>query len=161
MTQDEINATNWSQSVAGVCIRDGKVLLARHTYGSGNGKLIIPGGYVKIGELPQEALIREYMEETGVTVTPGRLLGVRFSAKDWYAVFVAGYVDGVARSDGDENSEVIWKDINEALRDETVPDLTKKMIECAVSGGGLEILPYETKHPNMFLYAKNPESRTE
>ena len=27
--------TNWSQSVAGVVIRDNKVLLARHTYGNG------------------------------------------------------------------------------------------------------------------------------
>ena len=27
--------TNWGQSVAGVVIKDGKVLLARHTYGSG------------------------------------------------------------------------------------------------------------------------------
>lgn len=161
MTQEEINATNWSQSVAGVCIRDGKVLLARHTYGSGNGKLIIPGGYVKIGELPQEALVREYMEETGVTVTPGRLLGVRFSAKDWYAVFAVDYVDGVARSDGDENSEVIWKDIDEALQDETVPDLTKKMISCAVSGSGLEILPYETKNGGSFLFAKYPGNKTE
>ena len=35
MTQEEINSTNWSQSVAGVCLKDGKVLLARHTYGSG------------------------------------------------------------------------------------------------------------------------------
>ena len=59
MTQEEINNTNWSQSVAGVCIKDGKVLLARHTYGSGNGRLIIPGGYVKYGEVPEEALIRE------------------------------------------------------------------------------------------------------
>ena len=41
MTQEEINATNWSQSVAGVCIREGRVLLARHTYGNGKGKLII------------------------------------------------------------------------------------------------------------------------
>ena len=53
MTQEEINNTNWSQSVAGVCIKDGKVLLARHTYGSGNGRLIIPGGYVKYGEVPE------------------------------------------------------------------------------------------------------------
>ena len=29
--------TNWCQSVTGVVIRDGKVLLARHTYGAGKG----------------------------------------------------------------------------------------------------------------------------
>ena len=75
MTQEEMNATNWSQSVAGVCLREGRVLLARHTYGNGKGKLIIPGGYLMIGELAQDALVREFQEETGVTVKPGRLLG--------------------------------------------------------------------------------------
>ena len=46
--------TNWGQSVTGVAIKDNKVLLARHTYGGGKGKLIIPGGYVNKGETPQE-----------------------------------------------------------------------------------------------------------
>ena len=62
--------TNWGQSVTGVVLRDGKVLLARHTYGAGTGKLIIPGGYVNVGETPQAALVREYMEETHITVKP-------------------------------------------------------------------------------------------
>ena len=34
--------TNWSQSVTGIVIKDGKVLLARHTYGPGKGRLIVP-----------------------------------------------------------------------------------------------------------------------
>ena len=141
MTQEEINSTNWSQSVAGVCLKEGKVLLARHTYGSGNGKLIIPGGYVKFGEVPEETLVREYLEETGVRVKAGRLLGVRFSAKDWYAVFAAEYVEGDARSDGDENSEVVWLYIGEALKDETVPGLTKTMIEQALKETRFERTP--------------------
>ena len=152
MTQEEINSTNWSQSVAGVCLKDGKVLLARHTYGSGNGKLIIPGGYVKFGEVPEETLVREYLEETGVRVKAGRLLGIRFSAKDWYAVFAAEYVEGDARSDGDENSEVVWLDIGEALKDETVPGLTKTMIEQALKETGFELTPYQTTKQGNFLY---------
>lgn len=155
MTQEEINNTNWSQSVAGVCIKDGKVLLARHTYGSGNGRLIIPGGYVKYGEVPEEALIREYLEETGVRVKAGRLIGMRFNAKDWYAVFAVEYVEGEARSDGDENSEVVWMDTTEALKDDTVPGLTKTMIECALSGTGFELTPYQTSHPG-YLYTQQP-----
>ena len=115
MTQEEINATNWSQSVGGVCIKDGKVLLARHTYGSGKGKLIIPGGYVKIGELAQDALIREFKEETSVTIEPEKLIGIRFSEKDWYAVFKVNYVEGMAKSDNDENSEVVWLDAEDNL----------------------------------------------
>ena len=153
MTQEEINATNWSQSVAGVCIREGRVLLARHTYGNGKGKLIIPGGYVKIGELAQDALVREFQEETGVTVKPGRFLGIRFSTKDWYAIFAVDYVEGEARSDGDENSEVVWAKIEDALADDTVPDISKKLIQCAASGKGLDLLPYETNTPGRYLFA--------
>ena len=152
MTQEEINNTNWSQSVAGVCIKDGKVLLARHTYGSGNGRLIIPGGYVKFGEVPEEALIREYLEETGVRVKADRLIGMRFNAKDWYAVFAVDYVEGEARSDGDENSEVIWMEVEDALKDETVPGLTKTMIEQAVKGTGFELTPYQTVNQGNYLY---------
>ena len=152
LTQEEINHTNWSQSVAGVCIRDGKVLLARHTYGNGTGKLIIPGGYLTFGERPEETVVREYMEETGVTVIPGRLLGIRFNEKDWYAVFAVTYVEGEARSDGDENSEVIWMDIDEALKDETVPGLTKVMIECAIKTEGMVQTDYPTTSQRTILY---------
>ena len=152
MTEEEIKSTNWTQSVAGVCIKDGKVLLGRHTYGSGNGKLIIPGGYLKFGEIPQETLAREFMEETGVTVKAGKMIGIRFSEKDWYTVFIAEYIEGEARSDGDENSEVIWMDIREALKDETVPGLTKTMIEAAVKDGGMVLTPYNTTRPRNYLY---------
>lgn len=153
MTEEEIKSTNWSQSVAGVCIKSGRVLLGRHTYGAGKGKLIIPGGYVKFGELPQEALIREYLEETGVTVKVGKLLGIRFNAECWYAVFSVEYVSGDARSDNDENSEVVWKPIEEALEDETVPGLTKKMIECALTEGGFKETPYNAAKEGNYLFS--------
>ena len=152
MSEADIEKTNWSQSVGGVCIRDGKVLLARHTYGAGKGMFIIPGGYVNFGEIPEETLIREYQEETGITVKAGKLIGMRFSAKDWYAVFEAIYVEGEARSDGDENDQVIWMDPQEALANESVPELTKKMISCAVSGKGFELTPYNSKTPGRNLY---------
>ena len=125
--------TNWSQSVTGVVIKDNKVLLARHTYGSGKGKLIIPGGYVDFGETPQAALKREYLEETNVEVEPKDIIGIRFNMHDWYVVFRADYVSGKARSDHDENSEVLWIDVEEALERDDVPELTKKCIQCVIS----------------------------
>ena len=152
MSEADVEKTNWSQSVGGVCIRDGKVLLARHTYGAGKGMFIIPGGYVNFGEIPEETLVREYQEETGITVKAGKLIAMRFSAKDWYAVFEAIYVEGEARSDGDENDQVVWMDPQEALANESVPELTKKMISCAVSGKGFELTPYNSKTPGRNLY---------
>lgn len=124
--------TNWGQSVTGVVIHKGKVLLARHTYGTGLGKLIIPGGYVQYNETPQDALIREYLEETGIKVEPENIIGIRFNIHDWYIAFRAKYISGIPRSDNDENSEVIWIEIEEALKREDVPDLSKKLIQSAV-----------------------------
>ena len=146
--------TNWGQSVTAVVIREGKVLLARHTYGGGSGKLIIPGGYVNVGETPQDALKREFMEETGIAVEPQDIIGVRFNMHDWYIVFRADYVSGTEQSDGDENSEVVWMDTDEALLREDVPQLTKILIRSALSSDGLTSHHYEsnTKHAPYSLW---------
>ena len=146
--------TNWGQSVTGVVIHKGKVLLARHTYGGGAGKLIIPGGYVENDETPQEALVREYLEETGVRVEPENIIGIRFNMHDWYVAFKAKYISGTPKSDNDENSEVVWIEVEEALNREDVPDLTKKLIQSAVSNNeGLKYTEYESNsHPPFSLY---------
>lgn len=147
--------TNWSQSVTAVVIKDGKVLLARHTYGGGKGKLIVPGGYVSNGELPMDAIKREYMEETKVVIEPKEIIGIRFNQKDWYVAFAADYVSGIPQSDHEENSEVIWVDVKEALQREDVPDLTKKLIECALQKqDGFTEIPYQgnLKNGKGYLY---------
>ncbi len=147
--------TNWGQSVTGIVIKENKVLLARHTYGSGKGMLIIPGGYVNIGETPQEALIREFLEETRITIKPMDIIGIRFNMHDWYIAFRAEYVSGEASSDNDENSEVLWLEIDTALLRDDVPELTKKLIQSAVSNErGLNYKEYQanTKHAPYSLY---------
>ena len=147
--------TNWGQSVTGVVIKENKVLLARHTYGGGKGLLIVPGGYVNVDETPQDALVREYMEETKVTVKPLDVIGLRFNMHDWYIAFRAEYVSGEATSDHEENSEVLWVEVEEALTREDVPELTKKLIESAVKQeAGLHKEEYNgsTKHGAYSLY---------
>lgn len=150
----DLNGPNWCQSVTGVLIKDGRVLLARHTYGSGTGKLIIPGGYVNFGESPQAALRREYLEETGIEVEGEDILGIRFNAKDWYIAFRARYISGEARSDNDENSEVLWIDTGDALTRDDVPELTKSLIKAAMKGHGLEKAEYSsTKNQPCSFYS--------
>ena len=144
--------TNWNYSAAGVCIKDGKVLLARHTYGAGKGLLIIPGGYLENGESPEQAVVREFREEVNIAVEVRGLIGMRFNTRDWYAVFRVDYVDGTAQSDGDENSEVLWVDTAEALEREDVPYLTKALVKIALEGGGMVSLPYESSRQPASLY---------
>ena len=125
--------TCYKQSVTAVVIRAGKVLLARHTYGAGKKMLIVPGGYLNKGETPEHAVKREYLEETGVLINPKDIIAVRFNLKDWYVAFSADYVSGQEHSDNDENSEVVWLDVDVALKRNDVPQLTKKLIEAALN----------------------------
>ena len=137
------NNTIWNQSVAAVCLKDGKVLLALHTYGGGKGKLIIPGGYLQAGETPEEAVRREFMEEVHVEIEPKEIVGIRFSSRDWYVVFRAEHISGEPTPDYDEVDEVLWIDAGEALQREDVPELTKSLIRCTISAQpGIRQIPY-------------------
>lgn len=64
-------------AVKAVIRRDDTILLARlSSYAVESGRWTLPGGGVDHGESPEEALVREIREETGLTATPGMLLGV-------------------------------------------------------------------------------------
>lgn len=54
---------------------DGRVLLFRHTYRRGVA-WGLPGGYLRTGESPGVALVREVAEESGLVVRCGALVGV-------------------------------------------------------------------------------------
>ena len=95
------------------------------------------------------------MEETNIEVEPQNIIGIRFNMHDWYIVFCAEYISGEAKSDNDENSEVLWLDVKHALSREDVPELTKKMIESALlKQYGLQYEDYNvnTKHAPYSLY---------
>lgn len=51
--------------VAGIYIHNNKVLFSRHKNSTFQN---LPGGRIKLGELSSDALIREYLEETGKNI---------------------------------------------------------------------------------------------
>ncbi len=53
----------------------GRLLLIKRGHEPGAGLWSLPGGRIEPGETDAEALVREMLEETGLTVEPGRLLG--------------------------------------------------------------------------------------
>ena len=101
---------------------------------------------MNFGETPQEVLRREFMEETNIEVEAAEIIDIRFN---WYIAFRAEYVSGEAMTDNDENSEVLWIDIEEAFLREDVLALTKELIASAVSKeGGLKDKEYEGNMKN-------------
>jgi len=59
---------------------EGHLLMAQRT---DNGYWHFPGGYMHIGENAAHAVIRELKEETGLSITPVRIIGVMSPTEPW------------------------------------------------------------------------------
>jgi ADP-ribose pyrophosphatase YjhB (NUDIX family) len=114
----------------------------RQSYGSAKGLLIIPGGFLSEGEMPEEALEREIYEETRIVARAKKLVSIRFSKKDWWAIFTAEYISGEPVSDCDENSEALFLDIESALQREDLTYTTKEILKDLSTRNGFAPLDF-------------------
>lgn len=62
--------------VAGILLRDNKILLNLRNKKLGKGLWDLPAGHLKFGERFEDALIREFNEETGLNVKVRKLVSV-------------------------------------------------------------------------------------
>lgn len=97
--------------VRGLVLNDaGKMLLVRHSYGHRN--WFLPGGGHRGSESPEEALMREMQEETGITVAVTGLIGVYFYTggykRDHIYIFACRAVAGDVRLMGGEIADIGW-----------------------------------------------------
>lgn len=75
-------------AVIAVVPKDGGVVMTRRAVDPGYGLWVLPGGFVDQGELLEDAVVREVMEETALKVRVDRLLGA-YSYKDSSVVVIA------------------------------------------------------------------------
>lgn len=122
-------------TVCGITEISGKILLVRHTYGAAKDRILLPGGFVREGELPDRAAEREILEETGVAVKARSVLAVQFKPEQWCVVFETDYIDGEPRSDGRENSEVLLLTAEEALSRADLTNLSRELIGTYIKRG--------------------------
>ncbi|MGJ5074069.1 NUDIX hydrolase [Bradyrhizobium oligotrophicum] len=64
-------------AVSAAIFRDGRLLLVRRARSPAQGVYTLPGGRVEFGETLHEAIAREVMEETGLSITIVGLAGWR------------------------------------------------------------------------------------
>lgn len=120
--------------VGGLLEHNKKYLLVRHTYGEYNNLWIIPGGYVKPGEHLDAAIIREFHEETSITVTTKEVIAVRSRQRsedclDCYIVFQLNYIKGSPTSDQYENDDAKFFSYEEIQRLDNIVPLSKILIQ--------------------------------
>jgi 8-oxo-dGTP diphosphatase len=60
--------------VSGLCWRGDELLMVNHRLSKGGNFWAPPGGGIDFGQSAHEALVREFQEETRVTIKPGRML---------------------------------------------------------------------------------------
>jgi ADP-ribose pyrophosphatase YjhB (NUDIX family) len=96
--------------VAGtIPVEDGRILLTRRAIHPAHGKWTFPGGYVDWGEPVDEAAVRETLEETGLTVKLGGLVGVySYAAAPVVIVVYEARVTGGTIAVCHENDRVEW-----------------------------------------------------
>ncbi|HEX2821547.1 MAG TPA: NUDIX domain-containing protein [Streptosporangiaceae bacterium] len=111
----------------GAVVKDsrGQLLLIKRGHEPGAGLWSLPGGRIEPGETDAEALVREMLEETGLTVVPGRLVGqVRRPGIAGDVIDIRDYaatVTGGALRAGDDAADARWFAIEE-LGDLAVTD---------------------------------------
>ncbi|TAK72586.1 MAG: NUDIX domain-containing protein [Dehalococcoidia bacterium] len=118
--------------VAAVIIEhDGRVLLQRRAMEPGVGLWTFPGGFLEIGERPEEGAVREAKEEVGLDVELAGLHGVY--SRPHVGIVLVVYA-GTSASDaavvGDyESTEVAWFAAGAIPWDELAFDTTRAALE--------------------------------
>lgn len=89
-----------------------QVLLVKRNVPPKIGQWCLPGGFIELGESPDQGAIRELKEETGMTGTIEKLIGVCTTpSTQYHSVLMVGYsivnVAGQIKP-GDDASEVRW-----------------------------------------------------
>jgi ADP-ribose pyrophosphatase YjhB (NUDIX family) len=105
----------------------GKVLLQQRANEPRAGFWTFPGGFLEIGELPEEGARRETLEEVGLDVRPSRLQGVYGRADVGIALVVynATSESGDASVTDPESLQVRWYAIDEIPWAELAFDTTE------------------------------------
>jgi 8-oxo-dGTP diphosphatase len=89
----------------------GRLLLVRRGRPPGQGLWSLPGGRVEAGETDAAAVVRELLEETGLQVQPGKLVGrvERPAPAGVYEIFdYAATVAGGSLRPGDDAAAAEW-----------------------------------------------------
>jgi len=105
-------------TVDGIIIKDGMILLVKRKNDPFKGKWALPGGFVEYGEKTEDAVAREVLEETGLTTTVDKTIGVysdpnRDPRGHTITVVYKLDIKGGELKSGDDASDAKFFDVNQ------------------------------------------------
>ncbi|WP_339061250.1 NUDIX domain-containing protein [Tepidibacillus marianensis] len=117
--------------VAGLVVKDDKILTVKKSYSKTKGLWTFPGGFVQPGETLDEAVLRELKEETQIDANIVGIIGartgvLRTGVGDHLILFYLEYVSGVPHPQQGEIDEVRFMTKEELLQD---PNTNEFMLE--------------------------------
>jgi 8-oxo-dGTP diphosphatase len=109
---------NPAPTASALVVRDGRLMLTRRARPPYEGMWDVPGGFVEPLEHPEQAVRRELLEETGLEVEVGPLIGVFTDVygEDGVATFNLYYSASVVSGEqrpADDVSEIGWFELAE------------------------------------------------
>ena len=124
MTQPQI-------AVGAIVIHEGALLMVQRAHDPGKGLWSLPGGRVEQGEYLADALCREVLEETGLTVTMGELAGILEVPGDEFHYVILDFhasVDGeTSPRPGTDAGDVRWVPLKEVAHMDCTPRFVETM----------------------------------
>jgi ADP-ribose pyrophosphatase YjhB (NUDIX family) len=104
---------NPAPTATALVVRDGMVMLTRRANEPQAGWWDLPGGFMEPGETPEQTVVRELAEETGLSVEVGELVGVFPDAYGETGIptinlFYRATVAGGEELPADDVSEIGW-----------------------------------------------------
>ena len=136
----------------------GRLLMIKRGHEPGAGLWSIPGGRIEPGETDAEALVREMLEETGLTVEVGRLLGtVQRPGLGGTVIDIRDYaatVTGGTLAAGDDAADARWvraEDLNALPLTEGLADI---LTSWGVLGQERQLSSYFSAYNLAVLFAR-------
>jgi len=117
-------------------VADERLLLIRRGRGPAQGEWSVPGGRVEPGETLAEAVVRELVEETGLSGACGELIGwaERIDEQDHFVILdfaVVPFDDGEPVA-GDDAAEAAWVPLHEVGELNLVDGLAEFLADHAI-----------------------------
>ena len=122
-----------SVSVTGVVVRpDGLILAIKR---ADDGRWVPPGGVLELDESPQDGVVREIYEETGIKVNPIRLTGVYKNMRLGVVslAFRCDVIEGEMHTSS-ESTRVEWISVSDAVT--SMPEARAVRVTDALRGDG-------------------------